>query len=151
MRAAVGDLDTGGIGTGLAGRDAAPFGDRLLGVEVDRVDDVPLLDGAPQVAPASVHLHAVRRHEPTRHSRARGGAARRVAVGAAAGEGRGGSSRTAAMQKSSASRQKKELRNEKGRSLRQCRLQSTAGLGHQKAGLIKPSHTTSPAGDWADF
>jgi hypothetical protein len=33
-----------GFGQALA---AAALGDRLLGVEVDRVDDVPLLDGAP--------------------------------------------------------------------------------------------------------
>lgn len=65
MRAAVGDLDAGGVGAGLAGGDAAALGDRLLGVEVDRVDDVPLLDGAPQVAPAAVHLRAVRRHHGT--------------------------------------------------------------------------------------
>lgn len=65
VRAAVGDLDAGGIGAGIASGDAAAFGDRLLGVEVDRVDDVPLLDGAPQVAPAAVHLRAGRRYHGT--------------------------------------------------------------------------------------
>jgi len=57
--AAVGDLDAGGVGAGLTGGDAAAFSNRLLGVEVDRVDDIPLLDSAPQVAPATVHLRAV--------------------------------------------------------------------------------------------
>lgn len=55
--AAIGDLDAGGVGAGLAGGDAAALGDRLLGVEVHRVDDVPLLDAAPQVA--AVHLRAI--------------------------------------------------------------------------------------------
>lgn len=62
--AAVGDLDAGGVGAGLGGGDAAALGDRLLGVEVHRVDDLPLLDAAPQVgaaaAAAGVHLRATR-------------------------------------------------------------------------------------------
>ena len=67
MRTAVGDLDAGGVRAGLGGGDAAALGDRLLGVEVDRVDDVPLLDGAPQVAAAAaVHPRAVRRRHQNR-------------------------------------------------------------------------------------
>ena len=62
--AAVGDLDAGGVGAGLGGGDAAALGHRLLGVEVHRVDDLPLLDAAPQVgaaaAAAGVHLRAIR-------------------------------------------------------------------------------------------
>ena len=61
VRTAVSDLDAGGVRAGLGGGDAAALGNRLLGVEVDRVDDVPLLDGAPQVAAAAVHPRAVRR------------------------------------------------------------------------------------------
>lgn len=60
VRTAVSDLDAGGVRAGLGSGDAAALGDRLLGVEVDRVDDIPLLDGAPQVA-SSVPLPPVRR------------------------------------------------------------------------------------------
>jgi len=78
VRTAVGNLDAGGVRAGLGGGDAAALGDRLLGVEVDRVDDVPLLDGAPQVAAAAVHPRAVRRRhrgtDPVTWHRTNGGA-----------------------------------------------------------------------------
>lgn len=61
VRTAVSDLDAGGVRAGLGSGDAAALGDRLLGVEVDRVDDIPLLDGAPQVAAAVLHPRRVRR------------------------------------------------------------------------------------------
>ena len=78
VQTAVSDLDAGGVRAGLGGGDAAALGNRLLGVEVDRVDDVPLLDGAPQVTAAAVHTRGVRRRhrgtDPVTWHKIKGGA-----------------------------------------------------------------------------
>ena len=97
VAAAVRDLDAGGVGAGLGGGDAAALGHRLLGVEVHRVDDLPLLDAAPHVsaaAAADVHLRAIRAGYGADPGPRIGEGERAREVNAVLGRGKGASVRT---------------------------------------------------------